>query len=217
MDTTSTTSTPLVPPSIDELRSLFERATLIAAQVADAITPEQYDRATGLDMNVAELAEHIVMAVRRAACAARGLPFDQWPVEAGDMALGDPGDALRSAAADVVEAWDGVSHDRPMALPWGEFPAHNVLGVYINEVVVHTWDLARATGQSPAWDDELVAAASEAIHQQLPDADRTAMWAGFAEQIPEGVPWEAPFANAIEVDADASSIDRLVAWNGRTP
>ena len=163
MDTNSITSPPhdsLAPGSIDELRDLFGRATLLAAAVADAVPPATGPQSTGLDMTVAELAEHLVVAARRAVCAGRALPLDQWPLDAADVAPGGWADALREAADDAGLAWTGVDPRRMTTLPWGVFPADNVLGVYLNEVTVHTWDLARATGQSPDFDDDVVAASS---------------------------------------------------------
>jgi hypothetical protein len=35
--------------------------------------------------------------------------------------------------------------------------------------------------------------------------------------MPPGVPFAAPFGDAVEAAADAPMIDRLVAWNGRLP
>ncbi len=43
------------------------------------------------------------------------------------------------------------------------------------------------------------------------------MWEPFQDQLPPGVAWEAPFGPAVEITESASLIDRLVAWNGRTP
>jgi hypothetical protein len=43
------------------------------------------------------------------------------------------------------------------------------------------------------------------------------MWAVARQFVPEDVPWEDPFADAVVLDDDAPLIDRLVGWNGRTP
>ena len=123
-----------------------------------------------------------------------------------------------SAAHEVQAAWtDAALLDRDTPLPWGTFSGAEVLGVYTNEITVHTWDLARATGQVPVWDDEVLDAAWTAIRHQLPDADRTQMWSEARAQVPGDYPWEDPFANAVDISGDAPMIDRLVAWNGRTP
>ena len=107
--------------------------------------------------------------------------------------------------------------DRQIDLPWGTFSGTEVLGVYTNEVTVHTWDLARGTGQQPAWDPTVLAVADAAIRAQLPVADRSPMWAEVAASLPPGVPWQDPFGPAVAVADDAPAIDRLVAWNGRRP
>ena len=110
---------------------------------------------------------------------------------------------------------EGLSDDRQV--PWGAFTGEQVLAVYTSELTVHTWDLARATGQQPDWDQDVVQTSWDAMQFQLPMADRTPMWDQARQYLPEGVPWTDPFANAVEISEDAPLIDRLAAWNGRTP
>ena len=97
----------------------------------------------------------------------------------------------------------------------------HVLAIYVNEVIVHTWDLATATGQHPTWHDADVELALAAIRRELPDADRTAMWEAVRSSLPAEVlaaaPWSDPFANAVEVPDTARPVERLVAWQGRRP
>jgi len=119
----------------------------------------------------------------------------------------------------VQAAWtDDAVLDRIVVLPWSQLPAGETLCGYTNEVTVHTWDLAVATGQRPAWDPQVVSVALAAIQGILPAADRAAILAAAAAAVPEplrGFP--PPFAEAIEVAPTAPVIDRLVAWNGRDP
>ena len=76
------------------------------------------------------------------------------------------------------------------------------LEIYANEVTLHTWDLAVATGQQPAWDDEVVRRAMVALADKLPPgSDRG----------------EVPFAAEVAVASDAPPIARLVAYSGRRP
>jgi uncharacterized protein (TIGR03086 family) len=219
METTTTNvATPaLLDPTSTDPRSPVLRASAVAIDVIQAIEADQYDLPTPTDMNVGELAEHLVMAVRRVGCAGRDEPLMQWPRDAADVEVGDWSAALAQAADDAVESWSPDDFDRPTTVPWGTFPGDEVLAIYANEIVVHTWDLAQATAQSPIWDANLIQIAFDSIHRQLPDADRGPMWAAFAAKLPEGVPWEDPFANAVVVPDDASAIDKLVAWNGRRP
>ena len=43
------------------------------------------------------------------------------------------------------------------------------------------------------------------------------MWEEAKAQLPADYAWEDPFGPAIQVRDDAPLIERLVAWNGRTP
>ena len=90
--------------------------------------------------------------------------------------------------------------------------------MYTNEVTVHTWDLAKATGQRPEWNDGAIAFAWGAMQHALPATGRTEGFEAALAAMPEEFrDWEAPFAEAVPVDADARPIDRLVAWSGRRP
>ncbi len=206
------------PLGADDPRTHLASAVAVARVTVGAITPEDHDTPTSCGaLSVAELAEHLVMALRNAARAGRGEPPTEWPYGAPDVPTGEWEPALADAAHQVQAAWDDATVGRTVALPWGEFPGRQVLGIYTNEVIVHTWELARATGQVREWDPAAIAFADRAIHEQLPVADRTEMWAAFREQIPPEIPWEDPFGPAVDVPEDAPAIDRLVAWNGRTP
>jgi len=88
----------------------------------------------------------------------------------------------------------------------------------VSEVTVHTWDLATATGQAPAWDPHVLEAAFASIRGGLPAEDRQAIFDAIAQQMPpERRAPGPPFANAVPVPDDAPLLDRLVAWTGRTP
>lgn len=215
-DTTTTESTPA--PEAGDPRAVFARAVALAAAVIDAVPPGRLGDPTPSGMAVDDLLEHLVMVLRRVACAGRGDDPGTWPIDAADVAPGGHAAAWRDAAHEVQSAWtDPAVLERPTRLPWGTFSGAETLGVYTNEVTVHTWDLARGTDQSPPWDEAVVAVADAAIHAHLPDADRTALWAAVAAGLPGEVEWQDPFANAVEVPDTAPPIDRLVAWNGRQP
>lgn len=103
-------------------------------------------------------------------------------------------------------------------LGWASMTGAAALNTYTNEVVVHTWDLAQATRQSPVWDDRVVRVAFEAIRQALPAEGRAERFEAARQNVPEE--WRDfphPFAEAVAVPPDAPLIDQLVAWNGRGP
>ncbi|HNE76169.1 MAG TPA: hypothetical protein PK623_14770, partial [Microthrixaceae bacterium] len=119
---------------------------------------------------------------------------------------------------DVEQAWaDPALLERPTTLPWGTFPGREVLDVYTNEMVIHTWDLATATDQHPEWDPAVLEASLAVMHAQLPIPVRAPIWEAIYAGMPAEVPRDIPFADAVDVAEDAPLIDRLVAWNGRTP
>lgn len=217
-NTTPTTTPPTGDLAADDPRWLFARAVAVAGEVIGDVPADRLHAPTPTDMDVRGMLEHLVMVLHRVASAGRGEELARWPTGAPDIADDGFADAWRAAAHDVQAAWtDDATLSRPTAVPWGTFTGAEVLAIYINEVVVHTWDLTRGTGQRPRWDDDVVAAADRAIHAQLPDAERGPMWEAFKHQVPPGSTWSSPFADAVAVPADAPAIDRLVAWNGRRP
>jgi uncharacterized protein (TIGR03086 family) len=112
------------------------------------------------------------------------------------------GAAAHDALRDMAAAWaDPAVLRQQMRLPFGTLPGAAALAMYTGELSTHTWDLAVATGQSPAWDDEILTGALTAVRSKLP-----------AERGP-GIPFAAPVA----VPDDAPAIERLVAWQGRDP
>jgi uncharacterized protein (TIGR03086 family) len=74
------------------------------------------------------------------------------------------------------------------------------LGVAFSDLLVHSWDLARATGQDGTMPDGLAAAAYEMVHGKFTDEQR------------KGV-----FKPEVLIGDDASPQDRLLAYTGRDP
>ena len=189
-----------------------------ARSVIAAVAPEQWDLPTPCeDMTVRDLLEHLVMVARRIACAGRSQPLAEWPVDAADVADGGWADAFLQVAHDIRSAWTDEHLADPRQLPWGTFPGPEVLGVYTNELTVHTWDLARATGQHPDWDDAVLSASLDAIHHQLPAADRGPMWESIRSSLPEGVEWRDPLGNPPRGPPPAPPNDRPRPGEGRGP
>jgi len=71
----------------------------------------------------------------------------------------------------MMAALDPVALARPVPLPWGgSMPLGGFLVRYPMEILVHTWDLAQATGQAAALDPDLVRDALEPARQFAPIA-----------------------------------------------
>lgn len=200
-------------------RVRFSTAAGIAATVIAGTDPTQHPLATNCDgFDVGGLLGHLVFVGQRVAAAGRGENVFDGDPSVDTVASTDWVADWDAARAEIAQAWaDDASLDSTVVLPWATMTGAETLDMWTSEVTTHTWDLARATGQQPVWDDDVCAASLTSIRRGLPTADRTEMWASFVESMPEGVPFTPPFGNAVPVADDAPVIDQLVAWTGRNP
>lgn len=97
---------------------------------------------------------------------------------------------------------DPASHDRLLTNPHvGELPLDDAIDrFYTSDVFLHTWDLARATGQEPALDP----------------ARCTTMLAGM-EPMDDLLRSSGQYGPRVAVSPDADAESRLVAFIGRDP
>jgi len=213
---TSTTSADLGT----DPRPLFARAVEIAEPVIAGVQLEQLDLPSPcVEYSVKELLDHLVFVLHRVAALGRGdEAFAPKSITDAAMDREDWAPEWRAAAAEVESAWadDGVL-DKLMVLPWATMTGAEVLSMYVSEITTHTWDLATATRQRPAWDEAVCRLGLAAMHRDLPMADRTPMWEAFRAHAPANMQFDPPFANAVAVPLDAPLIDQLVAWTGRQP
>ncbi len=202
----------------DDPRARFAKAVMTAGSAIRAVRPEQLDDPTPCEeFAVRQLLGHLVGVLGRVAAIGR----EEDPFSAPDVVQDVADDAWPEAwtttAHAVQAAWtDDAALTRIVRLPWSELPGGETLDGYLNEITVHTWDLATATGQQPTWDPEVLDAAFRAIRQILPSENRAALFEAAMKHVPADRR-VVPFAEAVEVPADAPLIDRLVAWNGRQP
>ena len=153
--------------------------------------PDDLTRPTPCDeYAVRDLVDHLAMVVDRIRVVADGRPF----TEATSAHGWDAGvSALR-------EALPGFDLEREVTAPFGTAPVGAMLGMYVSELTVHGWDLAKALGREDLLDPELAEPQVDHARAKVP-AERE----GF------------PFAPVVEVADDAPSYDRLVGWYGRDP
>jgi uncharacterized protein (TIGR03086 family) len=95
-------------------------------------------------------------------------------------------------------AWEGMTEVGGLTLP-----AETMAIIALDELVVHGWDLARATGQPFRSDPGSTAAA-------------LAFTSGMAQPGDEARR-EGRFGPVVEVPADASDLDRALGFSGRDP
>ena len=81
-----------------------------------------------------------------------------------------------------------------------DFPAALAINILPLEFLVHAWDFAQAGGQDLTVNDDLAAYVL-----------------GLAEQVVPGAREGGAFAAPVDTSADASAMERLVAFSGRSP
>ncbi|MFE9762924.1 TIGR03086 family metal-binding protein [Streptomyces sp. NPDC005808] len=202
-ETVSESGSPAARPSTDPRGGLF-KAVALAPSVLAGIRPDQYDNATPCpDYSVRDLANHIVSVLRRVAVLGAGGSFMSVPHFADDIADGGWAAAWTESAKEFDAVWsDPQILGRNIALPWGPVPGAVASVIYTNEFVLHLWDIAKATGQSPQWDPEMLAAPLANMRRAVPAEPRGG---------------QVPFGPVVEVHEEAPAIDRLVGWYGRRP
>ncbi len=187
-------------PNADLLASL-DRALAGGGRLIAGIGAHQWSTPTPCtDWNVRAVVDHLVSGNLNFAALVRDEPRpDHGPEQLAD----DPVAAYRSAAATMHAAFaePGVL-ERVYQAPIGSAPGSVLAHLRITELLVHGWDLARATGQPP----ELPADIAEG---------ELALWRAQFEGGPgaKGL----PFAPARPVADEAPAIDRLAAFLGRDP
>lgn len=189
--------------SADDSLALLERALDQAGEVMAGVGRGQAALPTPCsEWDVAALVRHVVgKDLRNFTVVARGETAD-WSAPAED-----PGDdwagAFREAANRLLDTWRGADLDRPVARPGGgEAPLRSRADHQITELVVHTWDLAKATGQTRQLDAELAEHALAWSRGMLrPEVRGSGM--AFGAEVP--------------VDESAPAYDRLAGWFGRDP
>jgi len=155
------------------------------------------------ESTVAVLVDH-VLGLTLAFTAAAGKefgPYTDTPPEPGSLredwrAVAPEQLAALAQAWEDPAAWTGATRAGGLELPG------DVAGlVALDELVVHGWDLAVATGQPYACEPDEMAACT-AFAASVTDEQRTA---------------GGLFGPAVAVPTDASALDRLLGLTGRDP
>lgn len=109
--------------------------------------------------------------------------------------------AYQAEIARAVQAWsDPEAWQRELGVIGSTTPAADVAAMLIAEMVLHGWDVARATGQDYHCDDEVAQAVLKTVEAQ---GDLFRQYQGFAAVVP--------------VPDDATAFDRALALSGRDP
>jgi len=115
----------------------------------------------------------------------------------------DPGfvQDYQAQLAKAVQAWsDPNAWAGDRSVMGSPTPAADIAAMLIMEMVLHGWDIARATGQDYACGEDLAAAVLETVQNQ---AEMFRQYQGFAAVVP--------------VPEGATTFDRALSLSGRDP
>lgn len=180
----------------------YQRALLATGHIVAGVRPEQLgNRTPCADWDVRLLLNHIIGGNYMFAELARGGRVDATG-EMEDYTRPSPGTHYLESAEAVMAAWaEPGAMDRRVHMPFGDVPASAAVCIHFLDIVVHGWDLARATDQDATIAPDLAAEAldisSDLLSPELRDA---------------GV-----FGPEVPALADDPLHHRLVAFMGRRP
>jgi uncharacterized protein (TIGR03086 family) len=122
--------------------------------------------------------------------------------DAGGVIADNAASAVTAAADANLASWcQPNAFEGERTYPFGTFPAAAAALVNLEEVVVHDWDIAKATGQTLTLDDQI-----------------TTMVYEFCRSIPlDTFRAHGAFGPEVPAAATAPILDRLVALLGRQP
>jgi uncharacterized protein (TIGR03086 family) len=189
-DQQQVTSNPL-----DQLREAQE----VFREVLTKVRPEQMSLPTPDDeWDVRALINHVVLGNL---WAAENVKTGSAPRPSGDI-IGErePLQAYTASADAMMASFEELGAlSRMVTMRFGEMPAAGLAGFRFVDLVVHAWDLAKATGQDTDFAPELCEAALAMSRQRMANVDRANM----------------PFKDEVAVPADAPAADRLAGFLGR--
>ena len=190
------------------MSTLDLRPAVSATAAVVAAVPDDHlaGRTPCPDWSVADLLDHLGGLAVAFTMSARKQPLDMTGGPVVDGSRLEPGwrDRIVAALHELGEAWattPGAFEGRTEAGPV-EMGAEEAALVGLNEVVVHGWDLAAATGAPYDVDPASAAACLAFVRSFEPPGD------GEATGL---------FGPPVEVDDGASSLHELVAATGRRP
>ena len=180
---------------LDQLRE----ANQVFLEVLRNVRPEQMSLPTPDDeWDVRTLINHVVLGNT---WAAENVKTGSAPRPSGDI-IGDrdPVEAYTVSANAMMDSFDEPGAlGRMVTMPFGEMPAAGLVAFRFVDLMVHAWDLAKATGQDTDFAPDLCEAALAMSRQRMASMDRTNM----------------PFKDEVTVPTDAPAADRLAGFLGR--
>ena len=108
--------------------------------------------------------------------------------------------ALESIASQVLTTLKSMNFEETVETPFGDMPGGQFIMVPITDMIIHTWDVAKATGQNTVFDSGLAEVGFNVITQVAANGRE-----------------RGAFGPEVTVPATASFQDRMLGVSGRTP
>jgi uncharacterized protein (TIGR03086 family) len=181
----------------------MSQAAAALADIVAAIGDEQLDVRTPADLSVRAILEHVgglaeafrAAATKEAAGASAAPQFDSGAALAPDWRARIP--AQLKALAEAWQepgAWEGETEAGGVTMP-----AAVTARVALDELIIHSWDLARATGRDV----------------EVADTDLAVLLQFLKDTPPEGTP--GLFGPVVPVGPGAPALHRVLGLTGRDP
>lgn len=174
------------------------------AALLGAIRDDQLDAATPCErFPLADVVAHVgLLGLAFAAAARKDLgELTDAPPEGGFVLDDDWRDRYPENLAELAAAWrEPAAWEGMTRIAGMDMPGETVAMIALGEVTIHGWDIAVATGQDYAVDEDEARAVLEYVESFAADG-----------------PVDGLFGPAVPVGADASTFDRALAASGRDP
>jgi len=171
-----------------DLPKVHERALENTRRLVAGVKDEQWDDATpDAEWDVRTLLNHLVSGNFWVAPLVEGKTIeDVGDRYAGDVLGDDPLAAYEQSAKQAAAAFNGQgAMQAPCAVSYGPVPGEIYAGHRFIDVLIHGWDLAKATGQDTTLPADLVEAAFEVVEPQKDILEASGMF-GSDVNVPEG-------------------------------
>jgi uncharacterized protein (TIGR03086 family) len=168
-------------------------ATLaVCQQVLRGLVDSDLDKPTpSAGYSVGQMVDHLVESLGGLAVMGGGY------VEVSDGGTSE--DRVADAAQQALELWNRRGLDGTVKAGSNEMPAELAADIFSIELLVHGWDVARATGRELVVSDALAGYVLELAREFIVPAVRAG----------------GSFGPEVEVPSDASVLERLIAFSGR--
>lgn len=180
-----------------DIPALIAKAAQATNEVVQGVEPAQFSDPTPCaEYDVKALAEHITGFAPMSVSAARKGGFTPAEFDADTFKS-----TYAATASDLATAWSetGALEGSTQFGP-GEYAAEFAAAITLSELVLHGWDLARATGQTMTTDADVAAATHQMM---LQGAERGRESGAYGTEV--GVP------------DDATPFDKALGLSGRDP